>query len=272
MDDATAQKLADLDSTFNTNPGFGLMGMLGQQEQQHQQPQQVQTQADPEPDSKPPEWFDLLNQTIQTKSKRDEELLSTLTNKIGTIESRIQQPSAQPQQFQQEPGEELDSAALERRQLFANQAALVIDNSYERGRNAIARLRSQNPNTDISEADLKAAFELNGLQQNPDLARRMDWEAYFDAEDKKRQAPKLASRLKELEQELTLLKSGKGIENMASVPRSNRAVTPSNASSDNGIDEEVYRAASARMGKGRFSGFGRALFEEQQKKQRRVAV
>ncbi len=256
-------KLAALGSTFNTNPGFGLMGMLEGQAQRDNQAQvndaPAAAQAAPGDDA-PPEWFGLVNSAVQGLKQDVSQQVAGLRNEI----QRVAQPA---------PGmSQADFDALDpqtRQQLAVDQrlAQIELNTHYERARNSLNRTKQDHPDFEYTEKDLQDLWQ-NRIAGNVDAARQSDFDGYFESTRREQMEPKIQARLKALEAENSQLKSGRSnVLEMSSVPRGNRqSVTPPAQSGGGDFDEDVYRDASKNMGKGRFSGFGRALYEAQQRR------
>jgi hypothetical protein len=266
--DHTLDKLAALGTTFNTNPGFGLMGMLEGQEQRAQQAAQAPATQDPAQaapgtgeDDKAPEWFGPLNSSLQVFRNDVSEQIGTLRNEI----QRVAQPS-QPAMSQADY-DALDPTIKNQMALDHRLAQVELNTHFERARNDLNRIKQEHPDFEYGEKELNDLFK-NRIAGNLDAARASDFHAHYKQLYNEQLVPKVNARLKALEAENNQLKSGRSnVTEMSSVPRGNRqSVQPPAQQSGDAIDEDLYRRASARMSKGRFGGFNRALVEEQQRK------
>lgn len=267
-----SDRLAELGQTFNTNKGFGMMGMLENQEQSASEPSSLTTAADPTPttpaastgDSSPPEWFEPLNSSLRAIKEETVQQMNSVRNEIAQLRTPpvIEQLTATG---------EIDPVAHELNTVKGEMGRMKLNTAYERARNSLNTMKIQHPEFDATEQDLRDVWT-KSVGNNVGVAEGTNWDAYWAQEFTKRQEPKLKDRISKLENELAQAKSTRNtVNDLASVPRANRQGLPSPQVSEGAFDEDVYRAASKRMSKGRFSGFNKMLIEEQNRKMLRDA-
>lgn len=256
-----ADKLADLGSTFNTNKNFGLMGMLENQ----QAPDSGS--APPAPttpaagnEEHAPEWFGLLNTTVQG-IKQD------LNQNIGQLRQEIASVRTAPAQEHQQ-AEHLDPASAEVNSVRQDLVKVRLNAAWDRAKSALSVAKAKDKDFDYTEKELQDVW-VNRIGNNVAAAESTNWDIYFDQQIASRKAPRLEQENSRLKQELDALKNAgitgaQRMNDMSASPRTGRTSAPPPNGSD--FDEEVYRRASARMGKGKFKGFNRALVEEQNRR------
>lgn len=267
QDEINAQKLAELAETFNTNPGFGLMGMLDNRDPQA--PEQQQQQVQPKQEDTPPEWVDMVNSRVESTNRKLDEQFNRLSEMVAANQSR---QSVQP--ITQEPTEPLDPVSQEIMNLRREQQTILADTVYERAKNSLQSLKQRHPDATFTEQDLQTLWKQHDLTTNINQARGLNWDQHWENEYQKIAAPKKDDTIKQLQEEIAALKSGRSpAHSMAALPRSNRSAAPAPGNSQSGdFDEDVYQAAKKRMTPGKFMGFNRILMEEQRKKSLRTAV
>lgn len=252
-------KLQQIGQEFNTNKGFGLMGMIDNEDPQaaprHQEPPAAQALAPEALDSQIFERIAPLNDTLQAMNQRFsklEEKLQTPAPARTELPAPVAPPDLNPEQ--QKLWE------LEQR---ANRADR--DYAYEKAANALNRVRLTHPDVDLSDNDLTSLWQQQRFDDNVQMAKNANWDQHWELMAKAKRTPRLEQQLKTMEAELSSLKSNRNnpINDMASIPQPRRAAGPSQSINNDGIDEEVYREASKGMGRGRFMGFNKALFAAQ---------
>lgn len=265
--DSIQDRLADLGEQFNTNKSFGLMGMLESQQEQ-QQAQATVTAADPgdddDKDKTPPEWLEPIHSSVRS-------IAETTSREIGAIRSELasfRQPQVQQAQDMgsQDPYEQKINA------LGQQLEQTKLNTAWERAKNALNAARSKyGADFDYKEDELVNTWKQH-IGTNVRAAEATDWDVYFKQQHDSRRVPKLEQRLKEMEAESR--KTGRDVmSGLGALPRGNRNGAPQAApGAGSDFDEDIYRKASARMGKGQFKGFNRLLVEEQNKKLLRTAV
>jgi hypothetical protein len=256
------ERLAALGQEFNPNKSFGLMGML--EAQNEQQSGQLQTSEPAESLAQPasaepevPQWIEPFQSSLRQMRNETKE-------QISRLESRITQAS--PSGGKSEEEEPLDPVSKEIYGLKQEQQRLRLNTAYERAKNALVSKKLASPDFDYTEDELRDVWT-SQVGNNADYADSINWGIYFDQQALSRRTPKLEGRIKELESQLAKTQSTRNSANdLTSVPRSSRTTPAPQAESGSDFDEEVYRRATARMGKGRFQGFNRLLLEEQNRK------
>jgi hypothetical protein len=267
-------RLASLGEQFNTNKTFGLMGMLEAEQKQisQSQPQLDNIAAttpskEVEDTSKPPEWLDPLNSSLRAISEQTVREIGSLRNELSSLR--------QPVQSAAEETEPADPVAQKLSSMETTINQTRLNTAWERARNALNSAKGKyGDEFDFKEKDLQDVWRQH-IGTNVQAAEGTNWDIYLQQQYDSRRAPKLESRMKALEAELARQKSGEDpMSKMAAVPRANRNGAPQPSTGVTGdFDEDVYRKASARMGKriGSFAGFNRLLVEEQNRKLLRTA-
>jgi hypothetical protein len=254
-----------------------MMGLLEQQQQERSQPAPV---AEPvqandggngkENDLNISEILDPINSSLR-------EFRETTAREIGSLRNEFSSLRA-PVAPQAEEAGDVDPVAQRLHQVESTMAQTRLNTAWERARNALnaAKLKYGN-DFEFGEQDLQGVWKQH-IGNNVGAAEGTNWDVYMQQQFDSRRAPKLEKRMKELESELAKAKSGNMdpvSAGMAAMPRANRngAPMPAAAGVINDFDEDVYRRASARMGKriGSFAGFNRLLVDEQNKKLLRTA-
>ncbi len=277
-------RLASLGETFNSNKQFGLMGMLANANETpspvSNQLQNIEstvqsntTQDSGETVEATPDWIKALepvNSSLRAISDTTTRELSNLRNEITSLRAT---PVVQAQ-AEVEPA---DPVAQKFGQIEKTLTQTRLNTSYEKAKNALNSARNSfGKEFDYKDEELNEVWTKH-IGNNVAAAEGTNWDMYFKQQYNDRRAPRLESRLKELETQLEKAKQPAGrdvVGDMASMPRGGRNGMPIPSRGPvNDFDEDVYRAASAKMGKrvGAFAGFNRYLVEEQNKRLLRTA-
>jgi IS1 family transposase len=259
-----ANKLAELGPTFNTNPGFGLDGVIKGNEMRalanEGTPATPQTKAPqtPSEDKVFAEVIDPLNTSIQATKQELRQSLGQINTTLAELKSG---------QMQDVPPEDVDPATSEIRTLRTEMAQVRLNNAYDRARNSLNNFKAKNPDFDWSEQNIQELWQ-SRIGNNVNVAETTDWDSYFKMNHDAKRAVKQDQMIEELKGKVATLESRRNsVNDLASVPRSSNAISTATPYPDSDFNEELYARASARMGKGRFMGYGRILQEEQQKMQ-----
>ncbi len=262
--DAIQDRLADLGEQFNTNKQFGLMGYIENQQETAAPAAKV---ADPEDDEKPPEWFESVNSSLRALKDTTEGQFGQIRSELSSLRQPAPAVAASEDFGSEDPyGQKIG-------QLEQTVAHTRLNTAWERARNSLNSAKQKyGADFEFQEGDLQNAWKQH-IGNNVQAAESTNWDIYFQQQHDSRRAPKLEQRVSQLQAELSNAKQGGGLmNNMAALPRGNRNGAPTPAANANGdFDEDIYRRATARMGKGRFMGFNRALNDEQNKKLLRAA-
>jgi hypothetical protein len=260
-----ANKLAELGPTFNTNPGFGLDGVIKGNEMRalanEGTPATPQTKAPeaPSEDKVFAEVIDPLNTSIQATKQELRQSLGQINTTLAELKSG--------QRPQDVPTEDVDPATSEIRTLRTEMAQVRLNNAYDRARNSLNNFKSKNPDFDWSEQNIQELWQ-SRIGNNVNVAETTDWDSYFKMNHDAKRALKQDQMIEELKGKVATLESRRNsVNDLASVPRSSNSISTATPYSDNDFNEELYARASARMGKGRFMGFNNVLQEEQRKMQ-----
>lgn len=269
-------RLASLGEQFNTTKQFGMMGLLEQQQQERSQPAPVADAAAPASDAGKDsninisEILDPINASLR-------EFRETTTREIGGLRNEMSSFRQAPAPQAEDAGE-VDPATQRLSNVERSIQETRLNTAWERARNALNAAKIKHGNDfEFSEGELQDVWKQH-IGNNVGAAEGTNWDVYMQQQFDSRRAPRLEKRMKELESELAKAKSGGSdpvTAGMAAMPRANRngAPMPASAGVVNDFDEDVYRRASARMGKriGSFAGFNRLLVDEQNKKLLRTA-
>lgn len=252
-------RLADLGNSFNTNPSFGLMGMIEAQETGQGTPAPASAPAAPAADDKPPEWFALINDSLQSVKDSTQQGINQLTREVSSLKQAV--PAGQPA-----PSYD-DGLDPDLRQVRSEVAQVRLNAAYDRARNALAVAKAKHPDFDYTEDELQRTWQEH-IGTNVGAAEATNFDMYFQQQYDSRQRPKIEQENARLKAELEALKGSGNMSAMSSVPRPGRQTSASSPSASSGsdFDEDIYRRASAKMSKGKFMGFNRALIEEQNRK------
>jgi uncharacterized protein YoxC len=260
-----ANKLAELGPAFNTNPGFGLEGVIKGNEMRTLANEGTSTapetkaQEIPSEDKVFAEVIDPLNTSIQSIKQETRTQLGQIANAISELKSG--------QKPQDVPTEDVDPATNEIRTLRTEMAQVRLNNAYDRARNSLNTFKTRNPDFDWTEQNIQELWQ-SRIGNNVNVAETTDWDSYFKMNHDAKRALKQDQMIEELKGKVATLESRRNsVNDLASMPRSSNSISTAAPVSDNDFNEELYNRASARMGKGRFMGYGRILQEEQQKMQ-----
>ena len=277
-------RLASLGETFNSSKEFGLMGMLANANEKPasqtvQQLQHIESDIQPITTSDSgaaveatPDWIkamEPLNSSLRA-------VADTTTRELANLRSEITN-MRQPVVQAQTEAESADPVAQKFGQLEATLTKTRLNTAWEKAKNALNSSRNTfGKDFDYKDEELQDVWKQH-IGNNVAAAEGTNWDMYFKQQYNDRRAPRLESRLKELESQLEKAKQPAGrdvVGDMASMPRGGRNGMPIPSRGPvNDFDEDIYRAASAKMGKrvGAFAGFNRYLVEEQNKRLLRTA-
>jgi hypothetical protein len=276
-------RLASLGETFNNNKDFGLMGMLaGANDKPSQSSQQLQhiestVQSNTTSDSgegagSTPDWIkaiEPINSSLRAITDTTTRELSSLRNELSSLRQPVVQVQAE--------AEPADPVAQKFGQIEKTLTQTRLNNAWEKAKNALNAARNQyGKEFDYTEEELQSTWKQH-IGNDVGRAEGTNWDMYFKQQYNDRRAPRLEARMKELEAQLERAKQPAGrdvVGDMASMPRGGRNGMPIPSRGPvNDFDEDIYRAASAKMGKrvGAFAGFNRYLVEEQNKRLLRTA-
>lgn len=281
----TKAKLASLDGDFNTNPQFGFMGMLEKHEQQEKEANEAFRRERPTKDdagqtekgersvspSDPPDWLAPINTSVQVLKGEVSERLSQLANEISSIKTP---PAATAVNHYEDVPEEVRPVLqrMDAQQRAINEVALRTE--HNRAREALRSAKGKYKDFDYNDGQLDQVWQ-GHVKGDPNRAANINWDLYFDQQYHAQLNPKLTAENKELREKLESLQSNRNtVQDLQAVPRTNRQSAPvmsTRSVDDAGFNEELYQRAKAKIQKGRFVGFGRALIEEQQKMLRHTA-
>jgi uncharacterized protein YoxC len=259
-------KLAELGPTFNTNPGFGLEGVIKGNEmralaEEGNPAATVETKStDPVIDDKVfQEVISPLNTSIQSIKQETRSQLGQIANAITELKAG--------QRTQDVQTEDVDPTTAEVRNMRTEMAQLRLNNAYDRARNSLSAFKSQHPDFDWTEQNIQELWQ-SRIGNNVQTAETTDWNGYFKMNHDAKRALKQDQMIEELKGKVASLESKRNsVNDLASVPRSSNVISMAKPYADSDFNEELYSRASNRMGKGRFMGYGRILQEEQQKMQ-----
>jgi hypothetical protein len=268
-------KLNALAEQINDKPGFGLMAQLGIDNHGNPlnqgisgQPSRVETPAadNSERESK------MLQEVLAPLNSSFQGFKQEIKQDIGGIRtelSSIRQTAAQPQTTQQDTGD-VDPIQREVHQLKDQLYRQQVDTAWQKAQTALSEIKAKNPDTELDEDYLRQTWQSNNLSQNVQIAQNTNWRKLLEDQHAIRQAPKIAKENETLKAQMESAKSNRNVlSELGAVPRNSRGASqPDGAtgSGDYGTDNDVYKAASAQMGKGKFMGFGKALFDAQRSK------
>jgi len=266
------ERLASLDSDFNTNQGFGFQGIMAAQEEKERQlnatakAEVVEQETAPAKD--PMEWIAPLNTSIQTIRGEVQQGIGALANEINQLKQ-----SRQTDEFA--PAYDVPPEVLPVVQRYENEISnlkkttgeLAVRQEWQRAQNALREARSKYKDFNYTDDELNQVWT-GHVRNNPNVAASTNWDSYFKTQYEARVNPRLAEENTKLKADLERLKSGRNsVQDLYAVPRSNRqgpTVTAKN-SDDSDFNEELYQRARSKIQKGKFMGFNRALMDEQRK-------
>ena len=263
-------KLAELGPTFNTNPGFGLEGVIKGNEMRALGNDAVPAVTVVEPKSAEPvvddkvfaEVIDPLNTSIQSIKQETRTQLGQIANAISELKSG-QRPDVQT--------EDVDPTTSEIRNVRTEMAQLRLNNAYDRARNSLSSFKSKHPDFDWSEQDIRNLWE-SRIGNNVHTAETTDWDSYFKMNHHAKRAVAQDKLIEELKGKVASIESSRtpgrnSVNDLASMPRSSNTISTAKPYADDDFNEELYQRATARMSKGRFMGWNGILQEEQRKMQ-----
>jgi hypothetical protein len=263
-----ASKLSELGPVFNTNPGFGLDGVIKGNEMRalanESTPEvkvldKVET---PTVDDKVfAEVINPLNTSIQATKQELRSSLGQLNSKLDALTSG-QRP---------EVTEEVDPTTNELRNVRTEMAQLRLNSAYDRARNTLNNFKSKHPDFDWDERNIQELWQTR-IGNNVQTAETTDWDSYFKMNYDAKRALQQDKLIEELKGKVASIESSRtpgrnSVNDLASVPRSSNTLSTAKPYADDEINEELYQRATARMGKGRFMGWNGILQEEQRKMQ-----
>jgi BMFP domain-containing protein YqiC len=260
-------KLSELGSAFNTNPKFGLEGVIegnelrARAEVETAKPAIVETRSNvPVIDDKVfQDVINPLNTSIQQTKQEFRGALDRVTSAINELKSG-QRPDV--------VAEDVDPVTHQTQALRNEMAQLQLNSAYDRAVNSLNAFKAKNPGFDWTEQNIRELWQTR-IGNNVDLARNTDWDTYFQMNHDAKDAVRQRQQNEELKAKIASLESGRNsVRDLAATPRSSsNTISMAKPDSDSGINEELYQRANNRMGKGRFMGYGRILQEEQTKMQ-----
>lgn len=258
-----SDKLASLDSDFNTNKGFGFMGMLNAGEEKAREELEEIKEEKSVKDDGPPEWFGPINTSLQQTRTEFQQGLGRLAGELQQLK-QAKEPEVN-QEFSDLPDEarpiiqKFDS-------LEKNLGTLALRQEHTRAKEALRDARGKYKEFGYTDEDFNQVWSQH-VRNNPNVAANTDWDNYFRTQHESRINPRLSQENEKLKAEIEKLKSNRNtVKDLYAVPRSNRQSTPARSSGDNpDFDEELYQRAKSKLQKGKFIGFNRALLEEQRK-------
>jgi len=262
-----ASKLSELGPTFNTNPGFGLEGVIkGNEMRTIAEAEATKTPLKETKTSEPiiddkvfQEVINPLNTSIQQTKQELRTSLGQITNTLNELKSG-QRPA-------DTWSEDVDPVTHETKALRSEMAQLQLNNAYDRAINSLNAFKTKHPDFDWTEQNVQELWQQR-IGNNVQLARDTDWGTYFKMHYDAKDATRQRQQNEELKAKIASLESGRNsVRDLAATPRSSNNISMAQPYSDSDFNEELYTRASARMGKGRFMGYGRILQEEQTKMQ-----
>jgi hypothetical protein len=270
--DVLAEKLAGLNEQFNTNKSFGLMGMLEAQAQQADSGLttdaaavgQAAAATSDQPEDRTSDILEPIHSSLRAMHNESAQQLGILRNEIAQLR---QAPSPAAQSYEAE----LDPVARQLSETNNRLNQVQLQSAYDRARNELNMMKVKNPDFDYSENDLQAVWNQH-IGNDPNKANATNWGTYFQQQFDSRQNPKLQQRISKLEAELAAKSTNNSLNDLSAVPRGNRQSLAPQAATSGDFDEDVYRQASAKMGRFQFKGFNRALVEAQNKKAFRMSA
>lgn len=274
--DNISDKLASLDSEFNTNKSFGLMGVLEGTDRNTTQNLQTRNDGDDLPgddegksdELTPPDWYAPLNTSLQTLK---EELKQENRGQLNELASSLMQNMRGTQTEAHDPGVPDEFAPVMGKvdHIAGEMNQLKLQSAYDRAKNSLLNAKLKRKDFDYTDKELDTMWRQN-IGNDVGRATAVNWDEYFEVQYASRQTPKLAAENEKLRAEMEKLKSARtsnSVQDLYSVPRSNRTTTPP-ASSTNaeGFDEDLYQSVSKKFPRGKFLGFNRALADAQRKR------
>jgi hypothetical protein len=258
-----AERLAGLDSEFNTNKNFGFMGMVDGEEKKAPEEKEIPSPASKEDKSNPPEWFGPINTSLQTVRGEFQQGLGNLANEIQQLKVARQDT----REMASDVPPEMQPVVQKFNAIDRNVNTLALRQEYQRAKDALRDARGKYKDFTYSDDELNTVWQSH-VRNNPDTAASTNWDSYFKTQNIDRAYPKITSENEKLRSELERLKSNRNsVQDLYAVPRSNRQSTPTRSTSDDDFDEDLYQRAKRKIQKGSFRGFNRALVNEQRRMQ-----
>ncbi len=261
-----ANKLSELGPAFNTNPGFGLDGVIKGNEMKALAAEGANTVVPAETktvdtaldDKVFKEVIDPLNTSIQAIKQETRTQFGQIANAINELKSG---------QRTVETAEEIDPTTSEMRNMRNEMSQLRLNNAYSRATNTLNAFKAKHPDFDWSEQNIQQLWQ-ERIGNNIDLAERTDWNDYFKMNYDAKRATMQDKEIETLRGKLASIESRRNSVNDLSVtPRSTNSISTAQPYADSDFNEELYQRATARMGKGKFMGWNGVLQEEQRKMQ-----
>lgn len=264
------EKLASLDSQFNTNKGFGMMGMINAEENrlrkeveaQKETPQAAETITPETKPSDPPDWFGPINTSLQSVRGEFQQTANALAQELQQLKQ-----SREVQQTQDESVPPEISPIIQKvTNVEKSLGTLALRTEWNRAKDALRDARGKYSEFGYTDDEFNQVWNAH-VKNNPDTAANTNWENYFKTQYETRRNPKLVEENEKLKAQIAQMQSTRQgqVKDLMAVPRANRQSVPDLSQNQDDVEEELYQRAKKRMQKGRFIGFNRALIEEQQK-------
>lgn len=298
-------KLANLQTEFNQNKGFGFIGMLENNHDPQSDAARMAVesyqnsfapQAAPQAPAAAPaaapsqeinarqaaEIMEPINNVVQDLRTEFGNTASELVNIKNQLHELRSLQSVAPGATDGAPdpfGAKLQAQISSMEDLYKKMHTTQMQ---DRALSALQSTRQKFPDANLGQNDFDTVWKGNGLDQNPAAAERVNWQQHWEMVAKSKSHDKAVERIKNAEAELERLRTNRPnpISEMSSTPRTSRTsgagLPQSTILGAEGFDEELYQEAVDIMGgtdraKGRFMGFNRALNEAQRRKSLRGA-
>jgi hypothetical protein len=259
-----ANKLSELGPVFNTNPGFGLDGVIKGNEMRALAAEDAANTAQEVKVTEPTINDKVFEEVINPLNTSIQATKQELRNSLGQINSKLETLTAGQKP---ETIEEIDPATAEVRNMRNEMAQLRLNNAYSRATNSLSAFKAKYPDFDWSEQNIQELWQ-SRIGNNVNLAETTDWDSYFKMNHDAKRATQQDKMIEELKGKVASLESRRNsVNDLAAVPRSTNTIPTAQPYADSDFNEELYQRATSRMGKGKFMGFNNVLQEEQRKLQ-----
>lgn len=259
------EKLAGLESEFNPNKGFGLMGMMEANEEKLRAEHASRTQEKVEVETKdsetPPDWLAPINTTLQQTRNEFQQGLGQVQNELMALKQSREPSHELPSDLPPEVAPFVSKFTDVERSI----GNLALRQEFSRAKDALRDAKTRFKDFNYSDGELNSIWQSH-VRNNPNTAANTDWDNYFRTQYETRRNPLLLNENESLKKEIDRLKSTRNsVSDLYAVPRSNRQSATVRNNDDSDFDEDLYQRAKSKVQRGKFLGFNRALLEEQRK-------